>query len=118
MFRCACWRECKRRVASSELLDSGFRRNDEYAQEEGKGRHLFGCDPTWIPAFAGMTGRARSEVPDRLSGVTYTSFAPLRRPATSLIPTPGPLGTVILPSLTVIGGSNQLPNFSVPSLYS
>ncbi len=48
----------------------------------------------------------------------YTSFAPFNRPARSLIPTPGPLGTVILPSFTRIGGSNQLPYFSVPSLYS
>jgi hypothetical protein len=46
------------------------------------------------------------------------SFAPFKSPAKSLIPTPGPLGTDIFPSFTVIGESNQFPYFSVPSLYS
>ena len=48
----------------------------------------------------------------------YASFAPFNNPATSLIPTPGPLGIDIFPSFTLIGESNQLPYFSVPNLYS
>jgi hypothetical protein len=70
------------------------------------------------------SGAVRSEAPSgqRQSGrwrvAVYTFSAPFSRPARSLIPTPGPLGTVILPSFTRIGGSNQLPYFSVPSLYS
>ena len=48
----------------------------------------------------------------------YTSFAPFNSSAMSLIPTPGPLGTDILPLFTLIGGSNQLAYFSKPSLYS
>ena len=54
----------------------------------------------------------------RLYTWRYASFASFNNPATSLIPTPGPLGTDIFPSFTLIGESNQLPYFSVPSLYS
>ena len=37
------------------------------------------------------------------------SSAPLSSAFRSLMPTPGPVGTVILPSLTVMAGSSQLP---------
>src|SRR5262245_37119658 len=48
----------------------------------------------------------------------HTSLAPFKSPARSLMPTPGPPGIDIFPFLTVIGGSNQFPYFSVPNLYS
>jgi hypothetical protein len=93
---------------------------------QAQNRCLLGADRSWVaaPVFTGLTFFRRNH-DWATSGETepggrsaYTSFAPLSSPATSLIPTPGPLGTVIFPFLTVIGGSNQLPNFSVPSLYS
>ena len=48
----------------------------------------------------------------------YTSFAPFNSSAMSLMPTPGPLGTDILPDFTLIGGSNKFAYFSKPILYS
>ena len=47
-----------------------------------------------------------------------TGFASFSSAAGSLMPTPGPLGTLINPFFTTIGGSNQAPYCSMPSLYS
>jgi hypothetical protein len=60
---------------------------------------------------AGMTADFIREfrVQEARGTEAQTSFAPLRSPARSAMPTPGPVGILMLPSFTRIAGSNQPP---------